>query len=477
MILPKVKDIESVLMHPGQLLSVKENTTVAEAAKKLTEFNIGCLVVFNESDEFTGVISERDIIAKVTTTHVEPQNFLVKQIMTPNPISCDPETAIDTVEQLMARHRIRHLPIVENDRPIGMISSRDIINSQMENNTAMKSAAEDLALLSTELKSLSLKDVVSLAIEEVPRTFAAEKAVLVMPQKDSANLVIYRKDCGISRGNLLLPERLERFRTHGTIHSCDICKNCKAAGGKSPKLVIGLDIEEVIAERKNTNNNENAAFLCMCSFNKTSGFPESMRQYKASLIQEILSSNLTNAQLHHNYQKVRNESEKDPLTEVNSRRVLDQVLKTEHARALRYHCRFSVAIVDVDNFKEINDTAGHAAGDKALRKVAKAMLDNARLTDVVVIRYGGDEFVLLMPETGLNEATVLLERLRRQIRQISIPKVPEITISCGVAEWSGQPQENAKGVLDRADGALYQAKNAGRNRVFPDRSKADSFAM
>lgn len=476
MILPKVKDIESVLMHPGQLLSVNENTTVAEAAQKMTEYNIGCLAVFSASDEFTGVISERDILSKVTTKHVAPQNVLVKQIMTPNPISCDPETTIDTVEQLMAQHRIRHLPILENGRPIGMISSRDIITSQMQNNAAMKAAAEDLALLSTELKSLSLKDVVSLAIEEVPRTFAAEKAVLIMPQKDSPNLVIYRKDCGISRANLLLRERFEMFSTHGKIHSCDICKNCKAAGGKSPKLVIGLDIEEVIGTRTE-NKNANTAFLCMCSFKESSGFPESMRYYKASLIQEILSTNLTNAKLYHSYQKVRNESEKDPLTDVNSRRVLDQVLKTEYARALRYHCRFSVAIVDVDNFKEINDTAGHAAGDKALRQVAKVMLDNVRLTDVVVIRYGGDEFVLLMPETGLNEAAVLLERLRRQIRQISIPKVPRITISCGVAEWSGQSHEDAQCVLDRADGALYQAKNAGRNKVFPDRAKPDSVAM
>ena len=104
------------------------------------------------------------------------------------------------------------------------------------------------------------------------------------------------------------------------------------------------------------------------------------------------------------------------------------------------------------------------------------MLDNVRLTDVVVIRYGGDEFVFLMPETGLNEATVLLERLRRQIHQISIPKVPKISISCGVAEWSGQPQEDAKSVLDRADGALYEAKNTGRNRVVPDRPKAAGVA-
>ncbi len=131
----------------------------------------------------------------------------------------------------------------------------------------------------------------------------------------------------------------------------------------------------------------------------------------------------------------------------------------------------------MDNFKEINDAAGHSAGDKALRKVAKVMIDNVRLTDVVIIRYGGDEFVLLMPETGLNEAAVLLERLRRQIRHISIPKVPTITISCGVAEWSGQSHEDAQSVLDRADGALYQAKNAGRNMIVPDRPKSASVAM
>jgi len=121
--------------------------------------------------------------------------------------------------------------------------------------------------------------------------------------------------------------------------------------------------------------------------------------------------------------------------------------------------------VDVDNFKEINDTAGHAAGDRMLRQLAKIMRHNVRMTDIIIARYGGDEFVLLMPETKLNEATVLLERLRRQVKTVSIPKVRSATISCGVAEWSGSPEESAENILQRADTALYEAKHTGRNRV------------
>jgi len=183
------------------------------------------------------------------------------------------------------------------------------------------------------------------------------------------------------------------------------------------------------------------------------------------LLQDVLNVNLTNAKLYQNYQMARRDSETDPLTGVGTRRFLDHVLQVEYARALRYkHC-FSVAIVDIDNFKHINDTAGHDAGDSVLKQLAQVMRHNVRMTDIIITRYGGDEFVLLMPETKLNGAKVLLERLRRQVKTISIPNVPQITISCGVAEWSSSDADAPEAVLKRADAALYKAKNEGRNRV------------
>jgi diguanylate cyclase (GGDEF)-like protein len=460
-----VRDIvDQVAKNQNQLLSIQETATVAEAARKMSTANVGCLVVLDTQNQFVGVISERDMLSKVTTKHLAPLDLLVSHIMTIRPISCTMETTIEKVEQLMSEHRIRHVPILADGVPVGMVSSRDLIAYQLQSNKAMKAAAEQLALLSTELKSLNLREVIRLAIEEVPRNFQAQRAVLCVPQANSLNVVVYRKDCPLARKDLLDPRRLSQIPEKHPILSSDICAECQAAGGKSPRVVIPLVIRDQ-PNRRPDSRSSGTGFLCMCCFRPGSADSEKLLLYKASLLQEILSVNLTNARLYDSYQRARQESERDPLTNVGSRRVLEEALRTEYARAIRNNRGFSVAIVDVDNFKDINDTAGHAAGDQALKEVAGIMHRNVRMTDVMIVRYGGDEFVLVMPETRLNEAAVLLERLRRQIKAVSIPNGLQITVSCGVAEWSGCPDETAEAVLSQADAALYEAKRAGRNRV------------
>ncbi len=99
------------------------------------------------------------------------------------------------------------------------------------------------------------------------------------------------------------------------------------------------------------------------------------------------------------------------------------------------------------------------------------MQENLRATDIIIARYGGDEFVLVMPETKLNGAKALLERLRRQAKSISIPNIKSVTISTGLVEWNqGPPPDNAQTILERADTALYEAKRKGRNRVVTSQS-------
>jgi len=459
-----VKDIEQLAKQPHKLLTIKENATIAEAAKKMSENQVGCLVVFDVHGKFTGVLTERDILSKVTTTHTPPQNILAGQIMTKSPISCTTDSTIEQVEQLMAEHKIRHLPVVENGSPVGMVSSRDLIAYRLQGSKAMKSAAEQIALLSTVLKSINLKEVVSLAIEEVPRSFGAERAVLCFAQNPSPRLVIHRNGCTLSRKNLLAPEKIKELPKNDQLIYGSICKECSKLGAKAPKLVIPLNIYDQ-SDDNIYNDTYEHGFLCMCHFKPCSIDEEKLRFYKASLLQAILSVNLTNARLYNNYQQARRDSETDPLTGVGTRRVLEQVLKAEYARSVRYNRPFSLAIIDLDNFKEINDTAGHIAGDIALRQLAKFMRLNARMTDTIITRYGGDEFILLMPETKLTNASILLERLRQQVKTISIPTVDSVTISCGLAEWNGSPDDTAELILKRADNALYEAKNAGRNRI------------
>jgi len=189
--IPTVKDIEQFVEQPGGLLTTKENATIAEAAKKMSDNQVGCLVVFDMQNKFVGVLTERDILAKVTTRYLPPHNLLVREIMTTEPISCTMETTIEKAEQLMAEHKIRHLPIVEDGVPIGMVSSRDTIAYRLHNSKAMKAAAEQLAMLSTELKSLNLKDVIELAVSEVPKNLGAGRAVLCFAQKTSSELFAF----------------------------------------------------------------------------------------------------------------------------------------------------------------------------------------------------------------------------------------------------------------------------------------------
>ena len=148
----------------------------------------------------------------------------------------------------------------------------------------------------------------------------------------------------------------------------------------------------------------------------------------------------------------------DPLTGVSNRRALDEMLSGMFALMHRYDQPFSVAIFDIDHFKQINDEQGHLHGDRVLQQFAHALDESIRETDTVA-RYGGEEFVVIMPHTPLDGACVFAERLRQCVDE----KLP-ITISGGVA--SAQESDSPTTLLSRADAALYTAKSAGRNQVF-----------
>jgi diguanylate cyclase (GGDEF)-like protein len=471
-IAPTVRDIEQFVKRPDKLLTIRENANITEAAKKMADNHVGCLLVFDSNDKFAGVLTERDMLAKICTTMLLPNKVLVNDIMTRDAISCTMDTPVTKVEQLMDEFKIRHIPIVENGSPVAMVSSRDIIAYQLRTNKAMKTAAEQLAMLSTGLKSLDFEDVAALAVNEVPKSFGTERAVLYFPQRGSSSVIIYRRGCPLSEESLLEQSQTKLVSPEMQIVCSNVCRQCEKLGGQSPRLVIPFSIYEQDDEN-GTRSPAGRGFLCMCGLKPLSAESEKLQLYKAALLQEVLNVNLTNAKLYQDYQQARHDSETDVLTGAATRRALDKVLKAEFARAVRYNHKFSVAIVDLDNFKKINDTAGHATGDRVLQLLARFMLRNARTSDTIA-RYGGDEFVMLMPETSLSDAVEMLERLRHDVENLLIPNVHPITISCGIAEWLGSPDDTVEDMLKRADSALYEAKRSGRNQVIADQSHADA---
>jgi diguanylate cyclase (GGDEF)-like protein len=156
-------------------------------------------------------------------------------------------------------------------------------------------------------------------------------------------------------------------------------------------------------------------------------------------------------------------SRRDALTGLTNRRWLDELLRLEVERAKRYGAPLSVIMVDLDHFKVVNDSFGHAVGDQVLKSAARTLREAVRMTDVVG-RYGGEEFLVLLPNTGMAQATVLAERMRAGLRLMPVGFRPDpVTGSFGVTQWTRG--DTVAGLVDRADEALYEAKREGRDRV------------
>lgn len=167
-------------------------------------------------------------------------------------------------------------------------------------------------------------------------------------------------------------------------------------------------------------------------------------------------------------QKLVRQARTDPLTNLDNRLKLTEDLSLLHSRSMRYGTKYSLAICDVDYFKSFNDQLGHPAGDEALRAVADALTRYSRDSDGIY-RYGGEEFLLILPEQGDTDAHIVVDRIRGGIQGLAIVHAgnPEnvLTISAGVSTFCSDHLVSSEQLLKEADDALYSAKAAGRNRV------------
>ncbi len=165
------------------------------------------------------------------------------------------------------------------------------------------------------------------------------------------------------------------------------------------------------------------------------------------------------------YQKAIEAAHKDPLTGVNNRASMDEIIDREVNLSTRHDSELSLLAMDIDHFKKVNDTYGHAIGDCVIKAVAEAAQTAIRTSDMV-FRYGGEEFLILLSNTGHEGATLLAERLRQKIEETCIicdSSHVSATVSIGVT-CMNRKNDSRSEMFSRADAALYQAKSAGRNR-------------
>ncbi len=159
---------------------------------------------------------------------------------------------------------------------------------------------------------------------------------------------------------------------------------------------------------------------------------------------------------------VENLAATDDLTGVLNRRMYEITVRQELARCQRYTQPLVLIMIDIDHFKNINDSLGHTRGDMVLQCVSATIAANLRASDYL-FRYGGEEFVVLSPQTDLAGAHILADRIKANVECLRIPGVPRLTISLGLV--SSQDDMDSRAMLEKADEALYMAKTRGRNRI------------
>lgn len=183
---------------------------------------------------------------------------------------------------------------------------------------------------------------------------------------------------------------------------------------------------------------------------------------EAGAVQAILVVNQDISERVATEEALRSLAETDMLTGANTRRKFFHLLELEIERHARYARALSAIIFDTDHFKRVNDEHGHLVGDDVLTELGRLLAANIRKTDHFC-RLGGEEFVVLLPETALDEAVASAEKLRALIEQSPMPVIGHITCSFGVSQFT--PGESGSAFLRRLDQTMYQAKQGGRNRV------------
>ncbi|NMF95885.2 GGDEF domain-containing protein [Aromatoleum toluolicum] len=168
--------------------------------------------------------------------------------------------------------------------------------------------------------------------------------------------------------------------------------------------------------------------------------------------------------------ELRRLSTTDALTGLYNRRHMEYVLTTEHSRSARTKAPFAVLMFDIDHFKKFNDTYGHEQGDRVLQAVARTFRDSLRKYDTPC-RYGGEEFIGILPQTNLDGGMAVAERLRCEVENLVVDGL-KVTISIGVSAYADTGTESVDQLIHAADQALYRSKAGGRNCV----TRADSIA-
>lgn len=460
------------------LITTKSDRTIGYALNLMIDNNIRRMIVLDEENDFLGVITQKDMLRHLENDFYRAAIRVRHLLDRLQPlISAPPDAALNDVLKIIVKHKISSVPLVKSGRAVGIITEKDII----------KLAARRVPL-ARKVSGYMSKPVIAVD----PATTLVD-VVAAMNDRDIRRVVVNDEE-GRALGIITIKDVLRNLEGDYSEFLERKLRHAKDVLNLLPEMMIEVSdarkehlvawVNEMVLtrfgrkliDRPVTRLIPVKTWEKICSGLRRSGTVEDVRFRKDSQIYELsgffikTDGKAERGRIQLIIRDITEDirlSTTDPLTGLYNRRFIHEFLVKEIERSKRLDKSFSVVILDLDDFKRLNDTYGHPAGDAVLRTIAQMITDNVRRADIAG-RYGGEEFIVIMPESASGIASYAAERLRSRIEQqaIELPKKKRasLTASFGVATF---PQDGTSpdDLLVAADDRLYRAKREGKNRV------------
>ncbi|OGR04970.1 MAG: hypothetical protein A2511_15905 [Deltaproteobacteria bacterium RIFOXYD12_FULL_50_9] len=461
------------------VIAARGERNIGYALSLMIENTIRRLVVVDEANRFLGVVTQQDLMNQLEEDFYR-SSLRVKHLLDKLRalVSGSRADTISTILEKMVRHKISAVPILENGLPVGIITEKDILKLAgrevplTDSVTLYMTSPVNTADLETPLINI-VKEMNVRSTQRVVITDHNGMALGVITSRDlmrnvelDYNEFLERKLKYSKEVLNLLPEMLIEVIDTGE-NQLVVWANEKALG-RFGNGIIDKDVADFIPaetwlkiynELARSGKVEDVRFKKENSIYEFSGFYMRLDRNAEKGRVQLIMRDITEEVMF---------ATTDTLTNIYNRRYMNEFLAKEVERGRRRSAGFAVAIADVDDFKKVNDTYGHPAGDLVLRKIVEHMMENLRKYDIIG-RYGGEEFLLIMPEVDKHNALLVVERMRQaiSIEKIELPtgRHLTITISIGIAVFD-EDGNSPDDLLIKADERLYKAKRAGKNCSF-----------
>lgn len=429
------------------------------------------------SNEYYDVVTARDGFEAIQKTKERNPDLILLDVMMPG------IDGFEVCRRLKSDPEVAHIPVVmvtalssKSDRLRGLDSGADDFLTKPFNDIVFFARTKSLIRIKLLLDELRLRDQTAAQIGGADMTqnmftanVSGSKVLVVDDNKEQSTAVV---------------DKLSELYLVELATDADMAYECTRQQAFDVIIVStqmngseGLRLASLFKSREDTRH---IPLMVMVDESRTQTMlkalelgindylllPVELNEMMARVKTQIRRKKYQDA-LRSTYEKTVSRSVTDALTHLYNRHFMDTHLENLVQQAHRHNRPLSLMLIDVDHFKPINDTYGHAIGDEALQGVAKVLLRGIRTADMAA-RYGGEEFVVLLPETDLLSATVVTDRIRQMVETTSFRVSHEIgnlnlTVSIGAAQL--RKGESATQIIKRADEALYKAKTSGRNQV------------